>query len=418
MTNSQKLAVRSSEIRSRLNDLSGMPTAKLTDALRAETDALTTEYRDVESQYRAALVAEGDDAEQRAANKGGVNEDSETRERRALRGRLRIGNYVGAALEMRGAVGAELEYNQALNIGANQFPLEMLAPAETEHRETTNTDTSGTPRRWLDRLFADTAAMRLGVTFETVEPGAASFPVTTAGASAAQRGRKEALADAAWTVGVTEIKPTRNGARAIFTMEDVARVPGLEDALVRDLRSVVTEKVDRTVFLGDAGADETRANIVGLKTAAITEKEVTQSNKVKGPQTLTPFAELVDGTHASSLSDLRIVSAVGANALWLTTVINSAAENQTMAQFLRSSGLAWTVRGEVETLTTNNKFGAFVGRGRGIEGAGVAAVWAAGEMVRDPYSGAAKGETALTINYLWGLKFPRTSSFARIKFVT
>ena len=106
MTNSQKLAVRSSEIRSRLNDLSGMPTAGLTDELRAETDALTTEYRDVESQYRAALVAEGDDAEQRAANKGGVNEDSETRERRALRGRLRIGNYVGAALEMRGAVGA------------------------------------------------------------------------------------------------------------------------------------------------------------------------------------------------------------------------------------------------------------------------------------------------------------------------
>ena len=260
--------------------------------------------------------------------------------------------------------------------------------------------------------------MRLGVTFETVDPGAASFPVTTAGASAAQRGRKEALADAAWTVGVTEIKPTRSGARAIFTIEDVARVPGLEDALVRDLRSVVTEKVDRTIFLGDAGADETRANIVGLKTAAITEKEVTQSNKVKGPQTLTPFAELVDGKHANSLEDLRVVTSVGANTLWMTMLVNAAAENQTLSQFLRASGLSWTVRGEVETLTTNNKMGAFIGRGRGIEGAGVAAVWAAGEMVRDPYSGAAKGETALTINYLWGLKFPRTSSFARIKFVT
>ena len=76
------------------------------------------------------------------------------------------------------------------------------------------------------------------------------------------------------------------------------------------------------------------------------------------------------------------------------------------------------MRGDIETATTNGKFGAFIGRGRGITGAGVAAVWNAGELIRDPYSGAAKGEIALTLNYLWGLKFPRPTQFARLKFVS
>ena len=118
------------------------------------------------------------------------------------------------------------------------------------------------------------------------------------------------------------------------------------------------------------------------------------------------------------MPDLRTVASVGANTLWGSTVANSAAENQTIAQFLRASGLSWSVRGDIDTNTAADDFGAFVGRGRGIEGAGVAAVWSAGELIRDPYSKAGNaGEVALTINYLWGLAFPRPTNFARIKFV-
>ena len=60
-----------------------------------------------------------------------------------------------------------------------------------------------------------------------------------------------------------------------------------------------------------------------------------------------------------------------------------------------------------------------MGLGRGIDGAGIAAVWEQAQMIRDPYSGAAKGEVALTLlNYLWQLAFPRTANFKRLKFVT
>ena len=188
---------------------------------------------------------------------------------------------------------------------------------------------------------------------------------------------------------------------------------------MRDLRMALVESVDRAIFVGDSGANENTADITGLQTAAdVVEKTITQANKIKGAETLEAFAELIDGIHATSVADLKTVAAVGANTLWLTTVINSAADNMTLAQFLMASKLNWSVRGGIETATTNGKFGAFIGRGRGIEGAGVSAVWRDATLIRDPYTNAAKGEVALTISHLWAYGLPRPQNFARIKFVT
>ena len=83
-----------------------------------------------------------------------------------------------------------------------------------------------------------------------------------------------------------------------------------------------------------------------------------------------------------------------------------------------ASGMSWGVRGDIDDATTNGKFGAFVGRGRGIDGAGVAPIWDSAELIRDPYTSAAKGEVVLTLNYFWNFGLPRPSNFARLKFVT
>ena len=199
-----------------------------------------------------------------------------------------MGRYVQAAIEMRSVDGAEGELNAAVGIGSNRFPLELLAlptkraAAEQEDRATTAVDTQTMPRTWLDRLFAETAAMRLGISMESVPVGAASFPVTTAGASAAQRGKDQAAGDTAWTVGVVEMKPKRNAATLKFSIEDTARIPGLESALTRDLRMALTEGVDRAIFIGDDGATPNAGDIVGLQTAGITETTLTQANNTNG----------------------------------------------------------------------------------------------------------------------------------------
>ena len=119
-----------------------------------------------------------------------------------------------------------------------------------------------------------------------------------------------------------------------------------------------------------------------------------------------------------SLSDLGIVTSVGTNVLWSSTIVAAAVENQTVAQFLRANGMSWSARYDIDTSTSNGDFGAYIGRLRGIQGAGVAAVWSGATMIRDPYSDSSKGEISLVLNYLWDLAFPRTSNFRRLKFVS
>ena len=87
---------------------------------------------------------------------------------------------------------------------------------------------------------------------------------------------------------MTELKPKRNAVRLLFSIEDAARIPGLESALTRDLRMALTEGVDRAIFLGDATARTGNdADIVGLNSATgITEEELTQAEKLLWPETV------------------------------------------------------------------------------------------------------------------------------------
>ena len=179
MTPTQKklkeLRERQSKERGRMAELAVVDA--LTDETRQELDTLETGTPDLERQLRAAQSAvEVEESEQRTTapiNDGGEG-DAETRELAELRGKVKLSSYVAAAIEQRSADGAELEYNQARSIAGNRFPLELLAPP-LEQRAVTDTDTVTTPRRWLDRLFAGTAAEHIGVTMESVPPGAASY---------------------------------------------------------------------------------------------------------------------------------------------------------------------------------------------------------------------------------------------------
>ena len=109
--------------------LPGLEGDAFTDEIRQESDRLQTEFRDKETQYRSALIAEGE-AETRALES---EPDAEMRERRELRGRVQVADHVSAAMESRGLDGAALEFNQALGLRATgAFPLELLSPAVEE----------------------------------------------------------------------------------------------------------------------------------------------------------------------------------------------------------------------------------------------------------------------------------------------
>ena len=105
MTTLQKLRLRLSEVRQRLNAISGIEGDAFTDEIRAEAETLQTEYADLETRHRAAIVAEEGEAETRA----NAGPDAEARERLELRSKASLTAYITAALAGRQVDGPEAE---------------------------------------------------------------------------------------------------------------------------------------------------------------------------------------------------------------------------------------------------------------------------------------------------------------------
>ena len=417
MTPTQKLQVTQSEVRTQIGAILGTEEDKREKTWQSDLEGLTKRAQSLELELRAALVAGDDKATEE------TTEETADLERRELEKSISFAPYISAAMSGHGvASGPEAEYNQEYGLSAEQFPLELLTRdddlGDLEKRAAIDGDAATKQGSWIDRLFSDTAARRLGVTFPSVPPGVAAYPVTTAGGTPAQRGRTQAAATGVYTAVVTEVKPTRNAVHGVYSIEDNARLPGLADAIGRDMRAAMVEKIDRTVFVGYTGANENTADITGLTTAAIDEVTLTQANKIMGLEWLKLLAALMDGKHAATEADLNIVLSVGANQLLLSTREAAAVSSETIARFLRSSGITWSTRGEIETATGNGKFGAFIGMKRGQAGTAVAPVWSAATLIRDPYSGAKSGEVQLTLSYLWGFKVVRADNYRRLKFIS
>ena len=418
MDNVQKLQLRQSELKVQINEMLESTLETRSATFTADLGNLTRDAKGVEVELQAAIIAAPDTLETR---KEYADNDAEGRELLELRSQTDFGRYIAAAMTGGGVrSGAELEYNQARNIPEDRFSLELLTRdlgVELETRAAIAGDAKTNQGSWLDRLFADTAASRLGITFPSVGPGIASYPVVTAGGTPAQRAKVQAAAAGTFTVAVSELKPTRNAVHLLYTIEDDARLPGLSSAVMRDMRGAMTAQIDKSIYVGDTGATGTDADITGLTHLAIGETTITQANKVKADELLSAILNWVDGTHAINMADVRLVVTVGSNKLWGSTIHAATVDNQTIAQFLRDSGVMYTVKGDVEAATGNGKFGAFAGLQRGIAGAGVAPIWESAQLVRDPYTSAAKGEVALTLNYLWNFGLPRLSNFKRLKYV-
>ena len=283
------LRVRAMEVRVRLAELA---TAELTEETRGEMDSLRNEYTDLERRQAALMIAEDAPAPE-------TLDTAEGREYRDLRNAASFSRYVAAAMAGKGVSdGAELELNRHLQIADNYFSLRMLAGPDYEERAKENSDAGASQGTWLDRVFHGTAAEHVGISFRPVSPGMVAYPVTTAGSNPQQRGRTEAIAAGTYTVAVTEMKPARRAIHGVYSIEDDMRLPGLADAIERDMRAAMSETVDRVVFNGDTGANENQADITGMRTAGITEFTLTQANKVQADEILKAFLAYIDGTYA------------------------------------------------------------------------------------------------------------------------
>ena len=231
MTNSQRLAVRLSEIRQRLNEISGLEGDAFTAEIRQESDKLQAEFADKETQYRAAIVGEGE-TERRALE---TQPDAELRERLELRGRASLTGYIQAALSGRRVDGAERELAEAAGVG-DGIPLELwdVPQPQTEHRQqveqradapTVAPGTVGVNLAPIQpAVFAVSVLPRLGVEMPRVESGTYASATITQSLTAGSKAKGAAADSTAAGFTVTSVTPKRISARLGIRIEDIAAV--------------------------------------------------------------------------------------------------------------------------------------------------------------------------------------------------
>ena len=256
MTASQKLQIRASSIRARLLAINGLEGDAYTDEIRSESDTLTTEFTDVETRLRAALVVEGDETEKRdRAYQTG--ETPEARELRELTGRANAGAIIMAVTEKRNCLGAELELQQAHGLAENQIPLDQCCAVEQRAAGVTTAPTNvGTSQAEIVQpVFSNGAGAFLGIDRPTVAASDAVYPVlATRPDVGGPHSDSSDVPETDSTFNADLLAPERIQASSMYRRVDAARFPNMDSALRMALNSGLEEKLDYEVLRGVRGS--------------------------------------------------------------------------------------------------------------------------------------------------------------------
>lgn len=398
MTKAQRLELRASEIREKLNDLSGHES--LTDEQRGEVDSLSTEYRDVESRRRAAIVAE--DAEAAEAAETRETADAETRERLELRGKARVGDFVKAALTGRPVRSASGEYADAVGC-AGYLPLDLLESPETRETETRaitpgpSSETVSSTRPTVPFAFERTDAAALGISMPTVSPGEAHYPALTTAPPAGPKA-KDAAADAtAAAFTLTKRTPGRITGQFQVRIEDLALMPSMEMDLRTAISAAMADNLDDQVVAGSGAAP----NLSGLF------HQATDVNAAGDVETFNSgvarFAALVDGKHANGWGDIRALIGTATFALYASVFANTNKGDVSLYDYLAGKLAMLRVSTRVPAVANMAQKG-IVLRTAQMQPV-VVPVWRGVEMIVDPYTQAGKGQRTITAVTLVGSPF-------------
>lgn len=413
MTTRQKIEVRLSKVRQRLNEIAGMEGDDFTPEVREELDGLEGEYADLERRHRAAIIAEGD-AQAAAIGQFPDGDDQDGAEVRSLLSRVTLADYLGPASAGTGIRGAAAELNAALEApeagpgGGVAIPWRVLLPGGgVEARAFTTTTQNDGPeaqRPILQRLFGPGIMDTLGVRMDSVPVGRAEWPLITSGTSVGQKGETTA-ADAAVAAGFAyaNLKPKRLTGRFEYTHEMAASVADLEQALRRDLADDIKANMNQQIVNGQTPDQSNPERVEGFLTA------LTGSDLASAEATAADYGRLhalaVDGIHASTETEVR--SVIGDESYQHAAGVYIAGSGESGSELLsrRSGGcMASTYIPDAASMKQAAILHAAGPNGGGImRGDSVAAMWPTLEVIRDIYSQASQG-VVLTWVTLWDAK--------------
>ncbi|MDJ0857442.1 MAG: phage major capsid protein [Dinoroseobacter sp.] len=280
MLQSVAIQRRQSEIRQSLAELVGVDNP--TEDQTGQMSNLDAEYRQNETRYRAALISE--DQERREAG-----EELETRDghewadlmgRFELRQIARVLSEDGRTLE---GPTAEIVSEMRAHGSYQGVPIPWAALADRQTLEARDTVAAGVmdPVRTMptiDRIFAQSAATRMGASMVNIDSGEVEYPVTT---SAVQAGwQATETGDVAGpTAYETTDRPMTPANTLGITMTLTRRTMkqagnALEQAVRRDMNGTIGEELDKAIFQGTGAAGQPSGVIAGASGYGITETAI------------------------------------------------------------------------------------------------------------------------------------------------
>ena len=325
--------------------------------------------------------------------------------------RVELRNYLTAYSQGVPVRGAEAELNQGMGLDSmTQVPLQALAPKPLEQR--TDDPTNLTIADWgknvqaiTPRIFEQTDAGFLGIAMPAVPAGTASYPVMTAGTSGSMQAANAAVEADTATFSVENVTPSRLSARYIINMEGVAAFgTALESTLRNDLRMVMGDALDEQLINGNG----TSPNISGVL------NELTDPSNPAAEANFTAYRNTatnnLDGKAAGSESAIRVL--VGLKTWQHARTKMNSQETMDGIQAAMALGAQWRLSARIPDVVAKRQDGILTW----MPTDAVAPVWNALAIIRDPYTGAAKAQTALTAHMLFGFTFKRKDNWKQIRF--
>ena len=398
MTNAQKLALRLSEIRQKLNELSGRD--ELTEAEEKDLRSLSTEYPKLESRHRAALIAESvDEAEALDGDDG----DGEDRERSELRSRSRLAKYVSAALDGLPVQGAEAELSAAAGC-PGAVPLELFEVRRSDTGDPERRAVTPAPATTEENLaaivpaiFDRSAASWLGIEMPTVPVGDAGYPVLSTSLTGGVVAKSAEADESAGAFTVSMASPRRISGAFKFTYEDSARLSGMESALRQNIGSVLSDALDAQAINGSGTGDGTLNGLLNI----LTDPSAPAANAEDFARYVAAAAGHVDGLFSVDLGGVRQL--VGVQTYGHMAGTFRANEDSTTAEgwLMQRTGGVRTSR-RIAAPASNIQQAIIRRSNPAGDRVAVMPVWEGLQMIRDPYTNARKGEVSLTALMLVG----------------
>ena len=287
MKASQKIALEMSTKREALNALLGLE--EMSDEQRSEMGVLTTRMQQLETEARAAILAE--DVPTITTT---TVADGEGRELRSVIDRANVGNIFEAALEHRATDGVEAELQTHYRLPANAIPLALL---ETRAVTPAPGQVAQNQSAIIPGVFPMSCAAFLSIDMPTVPVGDAVYPVLTTNADAGTPAEHAAQAETTGSFSANVLTPSRIQASFFYSREDQARFSGMGEALRSNLSEALADKLDQQILAGGSGLLHGTI-LANHNASAVTTYASYRSELAYGR---------VDGTFAGSVGDLRIV---------------------------------------------------------------------------------------------------------------